>query len=443
MPRRSPALRNEQESAAIPLISIKLLVSRVIGFAETAFAGAPRLARSERTCFLGPMADLDHDLDALNRIAQRMDDVFRIGLPDAPGLAFVAAKFRAAAQGEGGRPFSAGAADVDPERAYRRCIGEAAETLSQFLRPGLSPTSPSDGLLASEADAMIALCGPEGDSGGWLPATRLDDGSRSSVPATLCLRDVGDGERIGRSLGCAAGITAMAATRSALLELVERDAVALWWRGDLPAGFLPRETLGLAGAEEMLHDIRAERTERRTWFLDLTTDLGIPVVAALSASQDGSGMAFGFAARETLAGCIRPALYELAQMELGNRLVRLKSERGGEAALNDQERRQQERISILSAGMKPFDGEGLLKGHVLDAEEDDGIASRRIVDRLETMGVFVHAVDLTDPDLGVPVVKIVAPGLQAEPGGIETERLRKYRARFGLAQDDGDRPDIL
>ncbi|MGO4831143.1 YcaO-like family protein, partial [Rhizobiaceae sp. 2RAB30] len=237
------------------------------------------------------MANLDHDLDALNRIAQRMDDVFRIGLPDAPGLAFVAAKFRA--QGTGGRPFSAGAADLDPGRAYRRCIGEAAETLSQFLRPGLSPAPSSEGLSPSEADAMKALCGPQGNSGGWLPAIRLHDGSRSSVPATLCLRDVDDAERVGRSLGCAAGITAMAATRSALLELVERDAVALWWRGDLPAGFLPRETIRLAEDEELLQGIRGDRIERRTWFLDLTTDLGIPVVAAVSAHQDGSDMAFG------------------------------------------------------------------------------------------------------------------------------------------------------
>ncbi|MGO4839735.1 YcaO-like family protein, partial [Rhizobiaceae sp. 2RAB30] len=136
-------------------------------------------------------------------------------------------------------------------------------------------------------------------------------------------------------------------------------------------------------------------------------------------------------------------LYELAQMELGNRLVQLKSDRGGEAALSEQERRQRDRIAILSAGMKPFDGDGLLKGHTLGPEEDDGAASRLIVDRLEVMGMLVHAVDLTDPDLGIPVVKIVAPGLQAEPGGVVTDRLKKCRSRFGSSQDLGEKPDIL
>jgi YcaO cyclodehydratase, ATP-ad Mg2+-binding len=33
------------------------------------------------------------------------------------------------------------------------------------------------------------------------------------------------------STGCAAGVTVAAATLRALLELIERDAVALWWRG--------------------------------------------------------------------------------------------------------------------------------------------------------------------------------------------------------------------
>jgi ribosomal protein S12 methylthiotransferase accessory factor len=263
------------------------------------------------------------------------------------------------------------------------------------------------------------------------------------VPAALCLRDVGEGERTGMSLGCAAGVTPMAATRSALLELIERDAVALWWRGDLPAGLLPDETLRLGGAEGMLRGMRQDRAERRTWFLDLTTDLGVPVVAAVSARHDGSDMAFGFAARETLAGCLRPALCELAQMEFGNWLVRFKIDRGGETALSEHERRQQERISILSAGMKTFNGDGLLKGHVLEAAEDDAASTRRIVDRLSALGMSAHLVDLTDPGLGVPVVKVVAPGLQAEPSGFETERLKRCRARFGTAENTALRPDIL
>ena len=55
-----------------------------------------------------------------------------------------------------------------------------------------------------------------------------------------------------------------------------------------------------ANTQAMLLELRAGApAQRRSWLLDITTDIGIPAVASLSCRSDGSGFAFGLAARRT------------------------------------------------------------------------------------------------------------------------------------------------
>ncbi|MEO3386207.1 YcaO-like family protein [Mesorhizobium sp. CAU 1741] len=367
----------------------------------------------------------DEDFIRLQRAAQRMDDLFGMELPDAPGGILFGGRFTVQTPDGEERKYSAGAADADRERAFRRCMGEVVETLSQFahLNPRTPVLSPEPGgLTAEECERLLALAGLNEGHCHWLDAVRLSDGSAAALPVALCLRDYAPAGVV-LSSGCAAGRTVKDATLSAVLELIERDAVALWWRGGRQPGRFADMDLDAAIAR-----LRGDDNDRRTWFLDLTTEIGVPVVAALSCRSDGQGIAAGFGARADRNAAGRAALNELLQMELGNRLVALKHERSGLDALAPTERDQLARMTTLHAD------DAILEG--IESGEQAGNPAfsslKDIVALMGASGIEVFAADLTNRDLDIPVVKAVAPLLQGHPSAVETSRLREQRRRTTL-----------
>ena len=141
----------------------------------------------------------------------------------------------------------------------------------------------------------------------WCRATRLTDGDEVWLPADICLRRPPAQRDFAPpfplSIGSAAGPSWDAAALHGLLELIERDAASLWWRGgQLPRSIPPQHEAGIV-AEDLLRQLRhGAAVQRRTWLLDITTDIGVPCVAAVSCRADGSGFAFGLAARPAAGG---------------------------------------------------------------------------------------------------------------------------------------------
>src|SRR5690606_26525226 len=98
------------------------------------------------------------------------------------------------------------------------------------------------------------------------------------------------------SNGSAAGASLEDALVQGFLELVERDAVALWWYN---------RTRQPAVDVAAFHDHWADRIRdvyaelgRELWVLDVTSDLGVPAMAAIS-RRTGAGpenITFGFGA---------------------------------------------------------------------------------------------------------------------------------------------------
>ena len=98
------------------------------------------------------------------------------------------------------------------------------------------------------------------------------------------------------------------------LELVERDAVALWWynRVRLPA-------VDLDGFDEpYLGEVRAflRKHGRDYWVLDATSDLGVPVFVAATRRTDGAAeqILFGFGAHLDARAALLRAVTEMNQM---------------------------------------------------------------------------------------------------------------------------------
>jgi ribosomal protein S12 methylthiotransferase accessory factor len=186
----------------------------------------------------------------------------------------------------------------------------------------------------------------------------------------------------------------------------------------------------MAGA--LLPRLRQNATGRRSWLLDITTDLGVPCVAAVSCSANGFGFAFGMAARPTLKAAARSAILEMCQLELALAVVEAKCRESGEAALNKRDQGHRRRATMIDADrcalLQPVPEH---RQHLTIDSTDPGVVLQIIGNRLEQLGIETFGLNLTRPQLAVPVARVIAPGLQPEPSEIIMQRLADMITRTG------------
>ncbi len=270
----------------------------------------------------------------------------------------------------------------------------------------------------------------------WYRATRLADGGDVWLPADICLRrppaqrDFAPPYPL--SIGSAAGPSRDAAALHGLLELIERDAASLWWRGGQLARSIPPQHEAGHAVEGLLRQLRhGASVPRRTWLLDITTDIGVPCVAAVSCRPDGSGFAFGLAARPALEAAVRSATVEMCQFELADAIVIAKRNERGDDALNAQDRTHLQRAAINADQCPLLQPVAEYAAHLPLHATEASVIFGLIVQRLEKLGIETFCLDLTRQRFAVPVIRVIAPGLQLEPSEIVTPRLQDAIARTG------------
>ncbi|MDF2235787.1 YcaO-like family protein [Albimonas sp. CAU 1670] len=395
----------------------------------------------------------------LRRAAEDMDWVMRFPLATAPGLVFVGARSTPAKLVEGVDPAISGSHAGGAETqaaAFAACLGEASEFLSQFERPGdLLP----EGHGLEVVDSGLDWTPPTADH---VRALRLHDRAEVAVSADRCLRRPGLAARLGREipeppvrlgLGCAAGRTETEARLNAVLELVERDAAALWWRGGAaPRAFDPTDP-ALGAAFARVASWRGEETGRAMWFADLTTDLGIPVAAAFAADADpeaeSPALTVGVAARPVMADAILSAAREAIQGELALALLAERLEHHGDGVATEGDLSLLARAALDPASDPRLAPRGRPRRHAAPAGDGDGSGSQgakdeqnlqRVVDELAAADHHVLCVTLTRPRPGLHVVWAMAPTLQPDPSPLETSRLRAAAASAASAAGGIPRP---
>ena len=149
----------------------------------------------------------------------------------------------------------------------------------------------------------------------WTRITELLTGVDAWLPTEYCYmwrRTRGEPIAIPDSNGCAAGRDLADAQKRGLLELIERDAVAIWWANRIEHPGVPWEAFADGELMKAVADLRAEGLE--THLLDLTTDLGVPVYAAIGADGKGRKPCLGMAAAEDGRIAAWRALGELSQI---------------------------------------------------------------------------------------------------------------------------------
>jgi ribosomal protein S12 methylthiotransferase accessory factor len=383
-----------------------------------------------RLDYLDGVADHASHRAALLRAAAGFHRLFTLEAEDAPGLVVLGAEVDPACVGVADAPLgSVSGAALTFRQAFEACVGEGVEYLSQFATIDNEfeqlPEAAAFGNASAPLQALWQRLRPyRRDSArqhlAWATALDLADGTPVRLPADICFRRPMTERDIDPpwplSTGCGAGSDYLSATLHGLLELIERDSAALWWRGGQRARLLSDDV----GAP-VLALLRTGHSERRTWLLDITSEIGVPVVVAASCYDDGFGLCCGVAARATLASAAEAALREMAQMELGYRISISKVKQRGEAALNDTDRQHIRRFTSLNVAETPA-----LQPMAPPRLPHDLPASNQLAQlaelrrRLHAAGVAPCAVNLTRAIFGIPVIRVLCPGLElgmtAPPG---------------------------
>lgn len=249
----------------------------------------------------------------------------------------------------------------------------------------------------------------------WTAARDLRSGQVRYVATDFCYRAAVETD--GRwscpsdTNGCASGWSRETAIVKGFLELVERDAVAIWWFNRVRRPSLPQSVLELPAIRAVADWQNANR--RRLHLLDLTSDLGIPVVAAVSHDEDGLGIAVGFGAHFDLAGAAVRAAFEMTQFQvmvalsLGYRAQGRLREVGPETAaawawceevsIHDEPYLMAD-PAALAAETWPVGG---VSGEL---ETCLAVAERH--------GLEMLSVDMTRDAIGIPAVRAIVPGLR-------------------------------
>jgi ribosomal protein S12 methylthiotransferase accessory factor len=367
-------------------------------------------------------------------VAERLTRVFSIASPFAPGLHCIGAEIAIDADptaASNATRLSVAGNGETLAAALVSCLGEAAEFLSQFERPG----DIEAGIAGSDrtkfaADGWIAEAMSRADRTiDWINAFDASTGDIALLPADLCLRRPPTRRAIepvvALSSGAAAGPSFETAALRAVLELCERDAAAMWWLGGCrPKRFALEHPTIKAGAE-LIERLRQGEAARRTLLLDITTDNGIPVVAAVSVDHDGRGMACGLSSRLTASDAARAAVLEMCQMEMAAPIAEAKRAEGGDALLNDADRRHLRRAEFATADCE------LLHPRDMSRHATSGppaaLGLKGMIGHLRDRGIRLFLVDHTRQDIGVAVARAVSPDLQPFSAAVSTKRFAQTR----------------
>jgi oxazoline/thiazoline synthase len=262
----------------------------------------------------------------------------------------------------------------------------------------------------------------------WSPVWSLRDQRFRYLPTSLLYFFYGGAEELyhADSNGCAAGNTLQEAIVQGFLELVERDAYAIWWYNRLQ-----REELDLSQFDDSyVHDLRTQLTDagRRLSVIDITSDLGVPTyVAMLHWMQNGhENIEFGSGAHFDSRIALLRALTELNQFLA----IGLMGGRTGEKPSLD-------RVTPLELKNYPFlTGNGRPAQVISDTKFGPLENTRQQVDACVEIarkaGMDFLVLDQTRLDVETSIVRVVVPGMRHFYRRFGPGRLYDVPVKLGL-----------
>jgi bacteriocin biosynthesis cyclodehydratase domain-containing protein len=261
----------------------------------------------------------------------------------------------------------------------------------------------------------------------WSPLRSLRDGETWHVPTAYCYFGYPEKEQCRPDTnGCAAGQSHDEATTKALCELIERDAAAIWWYNRLRRPALKLTTL--REPEPLLIVREFERVKRRVQVLDLTTDIGVPVYAAVTVTAEGGEPYLGLGCSPDPERAVHQALAEMSQVWFWMK---------GGAERDALWREWLTQANLETEAYLDGRGEVPLRGA---PETESPLGS--CVDRLAECGLDPLVLDLTRSETGLPVVRAIVPGLRHFWPRFGPGRLFDVPVRMGWATEPCREEDL-
>ncbi|MGQ0777524.1 MAG: TOMM precursor leader peptide-binding protein [Pseudonocardiales bacterium] len=248
----------------------------------------------------------------------------------------------------------------------------------------------------------------------WLPVAYCYRMPEDDPDSAYCVYD---------SNGSAVAFSMDDAIVSGFLEVVERDAVAIWWYNKIARPVVDLESFG----DDFVADVAARQRVAGSQLsvFDVTGDLDIPTFVAMSVRRPGDIPRFGFGAHFNAHSALRSALVELGQA------IRFHAQESRKWVGFDWSEQ-----SHLAAA----DGPPRRAKHYPDARETPTVRECAAAAAAVRAEVFIR--DCTRADIGLPCVKVVVPGLRGIQPRFGPGRLFDVPARMGWLAEPRARTEL-
>ena len=252
----------------------------------------------------------------------------------------------------------------------------------------------------------------------WSPVWSLTQGRHRYLPTSMLYYGVslehrGGSEPLADSNGCAAGNTLEEAILQGFFELVERDAFAIWWYNRLSLPAVDLESFGddyLSAARDYYRSLH-----RELWVLDVTSDLGIPTFVALSRRTDKKAEDIIYGAGAHTDPHVA-ALRAVCEMNQFLNWVQGSGSGGAGYQVDDpqclwwwQNAKLVDHPYLAPAPGTPLRGKADYPVPGTTDVREDVEQCRALV---EAKGMEFLVLDQTRPDIGMPVARVIVPGMR-------------------------------
>ncbi len=251
----------------------------------------------------------------------------------------------------------------------------------------------------------------------WTPVWSLSDQRHRYLPTsllyTMAAESRGPFDLVADSNGCASGNSLEEAILQGFYELVERDAFAIWWynRLEVPA-------VDLASFDDEYLSTASDyysRLEREVWILDITADIEIPSFVAISHRPNSPREEIIYGAGTHPDSRIA-ALRSVCELNQCLSWLPGRERRPGLPMIDDPMALSWWKNARLAdcAWLTPSrtDPTRLAADYVVDESDDMKREVEKCQAMVEAKGMEFLVLDQTRPDVGMPVVRVIVPGMR-------------------------------
>ena len=251
----------------------------------------------------------------------------------------------------------------------------------------------------------------------WTPVWSMTNQRHQYLPTSMlysmAAESRGPSDLIADSNGCAAGNTLEEAILQGFYELVERDAFAIWWYNRLEVPQIELSSFDdeyLATASEYY-----DQLDREIWLLDVTADIEIPTFVAVSRRQNAptEDIIYGAGSHPD------PRIAALRSVcELNQCLSWLPGpeKSKGQPVIDDpialswwENARVADCAWLVPSRNDPA---RIASDYIVDEASDMREQVEKCRAMVETKGMEFLVLDQTRPDVGMPVVRVIVPGMR-------------------------------